>query len=123
MKTFFQIVLIAGLGFVAVLALNHEDSPARLSDIGTVKDDVAISNPDVEEGVTLLVNIQPIDSLLVDEVEVTASSMCCHKTQKKPPVKMLRSLKRWVRVWFTKRNAPQKRNTRLTLITSMILSR
>ena len=71
MKTFFQIVLIAGLGIAAVLALNHEDSPARLSDIGTVKDDVAISNPDVEEGVTLLVNIQPIDSLLLDEVEVT----------------------------------------------------
>ena len=71
MKTFFQIVLIAGLGIVAVLALNHEDSPARRWDIGTVKDDVAISNPDVEEGVTLLVNIQPIDSLLLDEVEVT----------------------------------------------------
>ena len=71
MKTFFQIVLIAGLGVVAVLALNHEDSPARLWDIGTVKDDVAIINPDAKEDVTPLVNIQPIDSLLVGEVEVT----------------------------------------------------
>ena len=56
MKTFFQIVLIAGLGVVAVLALNHEDSPARLWDIGIVKDDVAIINPDAKEDVTPLVN-------------------------------------------------------------------
>lgn len=75
MKIFLQIVFIAGLGVFAVLALNHEGSPARLWDIGTVKDDVAISSPVEEKDVIPLADTQPIDSLPpVDEVEVIPKS-------------------------------------------------